>query len=107
MKGCCEDEPLWRLLGGHRQRVKAYAGGIDLQFTQEALLAQTEQFLAQGFRAIKMKVGRARLSEDLARVAAMRERLGAGRPVVLASRQTVVWGPQGHHAHESEAPDGR
>ena len=50
--------PLWRLLGGHDQRVPAYAGGIDLQFPLEQLLEQTETNLANGFRAIKMKVGR-------------------------------------------------
>ena len=28
--------PLWKLLGGHQPRVKAYAGGIDLQFPLDA-----------------------------------------------------------------------
>jgi L-alanine-DL-glutamate epimerase-like enolase superfamily enzyme len=70
-------EPLWRHLGGHSDRVTAYAGGIDLQFTLDDLLAQADGFLAAGFRAIKMKVGRDRLSEDVARVAAMRDKLGA------------------------------
>lgn len=68
--------PLWRLLGGHHANVPAYAGGIDLQFPLERLQAQTEQNLAAGFRAIKMKVGRPRLSEDVARVAAIREVIG-------------------------------
>ena len=77
LRGRCAREPLWRLLGGHSNRVKAYAGGIDLQFSLEDLRAQTGRFLEQGFRAIKMKVGRSRLSEDLARVAAVRDMLGA------------------------------
>jgi len=68
--------PLWRLLGGHDPHVRAYAGGVDLEFTTDELLAQADGFLARGFRAIKMKVGRARLAEDVARVAAMREHLG-------------------------------
>ncbi len=82
LKSRCAGEPLWRLLGGHCGRVPAYAGGVDLRFTQEALLEQAEQFLAQGFHAIKMKVGRARLSEDIARVAAMRARLGPDFPLM-------------------------
>lgn len=53
--------PLWRLLGGTQAEVPAYAGGIDLQFTEQELLAQAQQFLAAGFRAIKIKVGRADL----------------------------------------------
>jgi L-alanine-DL-glutamate epimerase-like enolase superfamily enzyme len=76
------DTPLWRLLGGHDPRVPCYAGGIDLQFSVEQLLSQTEQNLRKGFRAIKMKVGRARLSEDVARVSAMRKRLGDDFPLM-------------------------
>jgi L-alanine-DL-glutamate epimerase-like enolase superfamily enzyme len=83
LKARCAGEPLWRLLGGHARRVKAYAGGIDLQFTLDALCAQTQDFLAQGFRAIKMKVGRDRLSEDVARVAAIRELLGPDVPLMV------------------------
>jgi L-alanine-DL-glutamate epimerase-like enolase superfamily enzyme len=75
--------PLWRLLGGHDPQVSAYAGGIDLFFTLEELLRQTEENLAKGFRAIKMKVGRERLSEDTARVAAMRELLGPDVPLMV------------------------
>lgn len=83
LEGKRRGEPLWRLLGGHDNRVHAYAGGIDLQFTTEALLAQAQGFLDAGFRAIKMKVGRDRLSEDVARVAAMREFLGADFPLLV------------------------
>jgi L-alanine-DL-glutamate epimerase-like enolase superfamily enzyme len=75
--------PMWRLLGGHDPKVPAYAGGIDLQFPLERLLRQTEDNLAKGFRAIKMKVGRSRLNEDLERVAAMRELLGTDTPLMV------------------------
>lgn len=74
--------PLWRLLGGFDPRVPCYAGGIDLEFTLDALLAQTDGFLQRGFRAIKMKVGRPRLSEDVARVRAMRAHLGEDFPLM-------------------------
>ena len=77
-----QDRPLWRLLGGHDPVVPAYAGGIDLQFGLDQLLDQTRANLARGFRAIKMKVGRASLTEDVARVAAMRELLGPDFPLM-------------------------
>ena len=48
-----------------------------------ALLRQTEDNLAKGFRAIKMKVGRDRLAEDVVRVQAMRELLGPDRPLMV------------------------
>jgi L-alanine-DL-glutamate epimerase-like enolase superfamily enzyme len=74
--------PLWRMLGGFDASVPCYAGGIDLEFTLDALLKQTDDNLGKGFRAIKMKVGRARLSEDTARVRAMRTHLGDDFPLM-------------------------
>ena len=74
--------PLWRLLGGNDPNVPCYAGGIDLDLPVDALLRQTDDNLAKGFRAIKMKVGRALLAEDVARVAAMRRHLGDGFPLI-------------------------
>lgn len=74
--------PLWRLLGGNDPDVPCYAGGIDLDLTPKELLAQTDGNLAKGFRAIKMKVGRARLSEDVEKLAAMRRHLGDGFPLM-------------------------
>jgi L-alanine-DL-glutamate epimerase-like enolase superfamily enzyme len=75
--------PLWRLLGGHEPQVPAYAGGIDLEFPLDRLLRQTEDNLEKGFRAIKMKVGRAGLAEDVERVAAMRGLLGPDLPLMV------------------------
>ncbi|MCI0547320.1 MAG: mandelate racemase/muconate lactonizing enzyme family protein [Candidatus Rokubacteria bacterium] len=75
--------PLWRLLGGHDPCVPCYAGGIDLDLPLDGLLRQTDENLARGFRAIKMKVGRPRLAEDVARVEAMRAHLGPGVPLMV------------------------
>lgn len=75
--------PLWNLLGGHDRNVPCYAGGIDLELPIDDLIRQTEGNLAKGFRAIKMKVGRPRLSDDVSRVRAMREFLGDGFPLMV------------------------
>jgi L-alanine-DL-glutamate epimerase-like enolase superfamily enzyme len=68
--------PLWRMLGGFDPKVPCYAGGIDLDLPLDALLRQTDDNLSKGFRAIKMKVGRQNLFEDVERVRAMRDHLG-------------------------------
>ena len=75
--------PLWKLLGGNNPRVKVYAGGVDLYFTTDQLSEQARGFLAKGFRAIKMKVGRPRLSEDVSRVKAIRELVGPDIPLMV------------------------
>ena len=74
--------PLYRLLGGNDPSVPCYAGGIDLDLSVEDLLEQTDCNLDRGFRAIKMKVGRPDLRQDVERVAAMRRRLGDGFPLM-------------------------
>lgn len=74
---------LWRLLGGHDPRVPCYAGGIDLDLPLDALLRQTDGNISRGFRAIKMKVGRPDLREDVERLAAMRAHLGADFPLMV------------------------
>jgi L-alanine-DL-glutamate epimerase-like enolase superfamily enzyme len=75
--------PLWNLLGGCDPRVPCYAGGIDLELNKDELLRQTDQNLAKGFRAIKMKVGRKRLSEDVEKLGAMRQHLGPEFPLMV------------------------
>lgn len=84
-----DDKPLWRFLGGEDPNVRAYAGGIDLQFTLQELETQTRGFLKDGFRAIKMKVGRDDLGEDVERVAAMRGWLGPD--IVLMADANMRW----------------
>ena len=83
--------PLWQLLGGHSDKVRAYAGGIELFFPLEQLLEQTRQNLDKGFRAIKMKVGRPKLSDDISRVAAMRKELGDDFPLMVDAN--MGWRP--------------
>jgi len=97
--------PLWRVLGGFDPEVPCYAGGIDLDFTLDALLRQTDENLERGFRAIKMKVGRPSLADDVARVTAMRRHLGPEFPLMVdanmrwsvdeAIRAARVLGPLG------------
>jgi L-alanine-DL-glutamate epimerase-like enolase superfamily enzyme len=77
------NQPLYQALGGYDPRVPCYAGGIDLQLSLDDLLAQTGRNLAKGFRAIKMKVGRPKLSEDVARVTRMRTDLGDDFPLMV------------------------
>lgn len=77
------EKPLWRYLGGYDPRVPVYAGGIDLEFSVEELLAQADRFQKESFRAIKMKVGRRHWREDVERVARMRAHLGDQFPLMV------------------------
>ncbi|MCP5112583.1 MAG: mandelate racemase/muconate lactonizing enzyme family protein [bacterium] len=83
LKARLAGEPLWRFLGGCSPRVKVYAGGIDLNLPIDRLRQQTRRNLDRGFRAIKMKVGREDLGEDVARVGELRRELGPNIPLMV------------------------
>jgi L-alanine-DL-glutamate epimerase-like enolase superfamily enzyme len=76
-------EPLWRMAGGYSNSTKCYAGGIDLAYSLEKLLSNIRHYLAQGHTAVKIKLGQPTLSEDLARVKAVRELIGADRTFMV------------------------
>ena len=58
LKGKILGQPVYRLLGGRRKRLRAYAGGISLGFQDPASLEQeVAGLLEQGYSAIKLRVG--------------------------------------------------
>ena len=69
-------EPLWKLAGGASNSSLAYCGGIDLMFPLVKLLDNIQSYLDRGFNAVKIKVGRDSLDEDVARVKAVRKLIG-------------------------------
>ncbi|MDO6808140.1 mandelate racemase/muconate lactonizing enzyme family protein [Zobellia galactanivorans] len=70
------EKPLWQMAGGAGNTCKAYCGGIDLQFPIPKLLKNMEGYLAAGFNAVKIKIGRENLDEDIERIKAVREFIG-------------------------------
>lgn len=70
------DQPLWKIAGGADSSCKAYYGGIDLDFPLEKLLSNIRKQLDSGHTAIKIKLGKENLSEDIERVKAVREMIG-------------------------------
>lgn len=70
------NQPLWKVAGGHNNSTRCYAGGIDLNFSEEKLLSNIQGYLDAGFRSVKIKVGKEDYREDVARVAAVRKLIG-------------------------------
>ncbi len=68
--------PLYRLLGGANRPIKAYAGGISLGWQPTAeLVDEASRLVAQGYRALKLRVGDTPV-RDIERVLAVRAALG-------------------------------
>jgi L-alanine-DL-glutamate epimerase-like enolase superfamily enzyme len=89
LKGKALGQPLWRLLGGARNRVPTYITFGFAFLDCDELVAMAEYWVAKGNRRLKMVVGHgalkrrdeprpiaAVLAEDLRRVAAVRDAVG-------------------------------
>lgn len=80
--------PLWRLLGGAQSRLPVYTTeGGWLHLSAEELVEQTLAAQAQGFAGAKMKIGRPHVSEDVARLSAVRQAVGAGFELMTDANQ--------------------
>jgi L-alanine-DL-glutamate epimerase-like enolase superfamily enzyme len=79
--------PLSHLLGRRRDTVAAYGSGVNLHYTQDELVAQVQRWVDAGFTAVKVKVGKPDLAEDLDRIAAVRATLGPGRGLMIDANQ--------------------
>ena len=80
--------PLWKAAGGARAAVPVYTTeGGWLQLPVDALVAQTIEAKAQGFRGAKLKVGKPHVSEDVARLAAVREAVGDAFEIMVDANQ--------------------
>lgn len=86
-----EGEPLWRVLsrrynGGEAdERVMVYPGGGYYYPGKDHAQLQDEMrgYLDGGYRAVKMKIGGAPLAEDLARIEAVLQVVGAGSSLAV------------------------
>jgi L-alanine-DL-glutamate epimerase-like enolase superfamily enzyme len=104
--------PLYRLFGAYCDKVEAYFSGGFYQEGKDiaGLVEEAERAVAQGYRGMKMKIGRnpstgtnlremlphndrcvVSLEEDLARVAAVRQALGPERKLMVDIN--CVWSP--------------
>ena len=70
------NQPLYRLLGGAREEVPAYGSSIDFSYTYDQLFEMIDDFLAQGYQAIKIKIGYDTVEENVERIRRAKERMG-------------------------------
>ena len=76
-RGKALGQPVHRLLGSCRESVPAYhSGGLWLSRSRDELVAEAKGFLKQGFRAMKMRLGKPRWQEDVERAEAVRDAIG-------------------------------
>ncbi|MFN0182181.1 MAG: mandelate racemase/muconate lactonizing enzyme family protein [Aquabacterium sp.] len=83
-----DGQPLWRAAGGARDRTPVYTTeGGWLHLPVETLVRETLAARDAGFRGAKLKVGKPHLSEDVARLRAVRQAVGDGFEIMVDANQ--------------------
>jgi len=78
IKGKALNLPIWRLLGGERREVLAYASGGYYEEGRSPLAVIDEMagYVTAGYRAVKMKCGGLDIAGDIKRISGVREVIG-------------------------------
>ena len=84
------DLPLWQLLGGSRNRVRAYASGLDFHLSDEDFTALFAHADAIGYSAFKIKVGSRDFAWDLHRLELLKKTVRKDALVMIDANE--AWG---------------
>jgi L-alanine-DL-glutamate epimerase-like enolase superfamily enzyme len=84
------DLPLYKLLGGTRNRVRAYASGLDFHLSDEAFAAFFAHADSLGYTAFKIKVGHPDFERDLDRLNLLQKTVRKGARFMIDTNEG--WG---------------
>ncbi len=83
-----DGQPLWLAAGGAKSRIPVYTTeGGWLHLPVETLVSETLAAKAAGFKGAKLKVGKPHVSEDVARLRAVRDAVGDGFELMVDANQ--------------------
>ncbi|MCC6468025.1 MAG: mandelate racemase/muconate lactonizing enzyme family protein [Alphaproteobacteria bacterium] len=98
--------PLHVMAGGAQDRVPLYTTeGGWLHIDKAKLVEEALQAKAEGFHGAKIKVGRPHVSEDIDRLAAVRDKVGAGFEIMTDANQGFTVSEAIRRARHYEALD--
>ncbi len=79
-KGKALGQSVTHMLGAAHDRIPVYSSaGLWLSATPDELAKEAAAYVAEGFRGVKMRVGKKHIEEDIERVAAVRKAIGPQR----------------------------
>jgi L-talarate/galactarate dehydratase len=108
IKGKALDQPLWKLLGGHRDRVATYASGsLRRGLTDKQAMQAAETLLKKGFKEMKTQMGllgNPTPADEVRRVKVIRDVIGPDIKLMCDINQR--WRPEqaidiGHRVEEA------
>lgn len=107
LQGQILELPLYRLLGGKRDKVPAYASGLEYHMTDNEVSAFYSKARDAGFSAFKVKVGHPDLAWDIRRLRLVQEAVGPESQLMADANE--AWSPKEairrlHAYHEAGIP---
>jgi L-alanine-DL-glutamate epimerase-like enolase superfamily enzyme len=89
--GKAVEQPLYKVFGACRDKVKTYAsGGLWLSQGIDQCAREAQDFVEAGFRAMKIRLGNPRIEDDVARVRAIREAVGSEIELLVDANQAFT-----------------
>ncbi len=85
-----QDLPLFKLLGARRDKVRAYASGLDYHLSDDEFVAFFEHAEAVGYSAFKIKVGNPDFDWDLHRLKLLSQAVRPGARIMIDANE--AWG---------------
>ena len=84
------NKPLVDVINGKNHSCLAYRGGVDLLFPDDKLVDSIKGYLAQGYKAVKIKVGHEDLDIDVRRVEKIRKTIGPDMPFMVDANYSLT-----------------
>lgn len=85
-------QPLWKLLGARKDKVRAYASGLDFHLPDDEFQNLFARAADEGFTAFKIKVGHPEIERDIHRLDLLKQAVGAGATVMIDANE--AWSPK-------------
>jgi L-alanine-DL-glutamate epimerase-like enolase superfamily enzyme len=85
-------QPLWKLLGARRDKVRAYASGLDFHLSDHDFGELFGIAASQGFTAFKIKTGHPDIDRDIHRLNLLRQAVGPDATVMIDANE--AWSPK-------------
>lgn len=89
--GKAAQQPLHKLFGACRDEIKTYAsGGLWLSQSIDDLALEAQEFIEQGFLAMKVRVGHDNINTDIERVKQLRAAIGSNIELLADANQSFT-----------------
>lgn len=87
--GKAAERPLHHLFGACRDQIRTYAsGGLWLSYSIDELVEEAAMFVDQGFKSMKIRLGKPLEADDYARVKAIRDSVGPDIELLTDANQS-------------------